>query len=661
MHYKHAFLLTFLIGLGWTGYIFAYQFGPEPAVNGIVSGQTCNQAGCHNSFPINSSSGSVSISGLPAGWVAGQIYPLTVTVQRTGQLVFGFQLSAVVDATNKQAGSFAVANDVQIICGTLTSVQESCSTTGAIQFAEHSFPLSGTGGTGKFTFNWTAPSDSTLGTVRFNVAGNAANGDGQQTGDYIFTNSYKVPVVDLSTHAYTIVDRGGSSVITNGSGTTAQSGYARIQPNAGATTPAGVAIFGYRPSNVLLSETSVPATARVTAATIYAEVSSTSGTTLNTGLAIANPNSSPANINFFYTDATGTRVGTGSLQVLANQQTVGFLNSPPFNVPGTTFQGTFSFTSDQPVGVLALRGLLNERNEFLMSTLPVIDTTQPPNSGTIVIPDFADGSGWTTNILLVNPTASAMSGSVQFVDTGGNPATLTIVGKTPNTSFAYSIPANSSVRLSTDGTSPGPKPAGGSVKVVPSGGGAAPTALVVFSYKPANVTVSEAGVPVAGGTAFRIYVETNLPNVDTGIAVANTSPSAAALTLDLTDLNGSPVATTIISLPAFGQTSQFFSTLFTQLPNPFKGVLRVTTNSSGISIVGVRTHVNERNDFLVTTIPPSNEAAPATSSELLFPDLANGGGYTSQFIVFSGTAGQAASGNLRFVKPDGTAFQLSVN
>jgi hypothetical protein len=54
------------------------------------------------------------------------------------------------------------------------------------------------------------------------------------------------------------------------------------------------------------------------------------------------------------------------------------------------------------------------------------------------------------------------------------------------------------------------------------------------------------------------------------------------------------------------------------------------------------------------------ESAPASNAELLFPHLVNGGGYTTQFILFSGTAGQITSGTLVFVKPDGTALFLSL-
>jgi hypothetical protein len=90
-------------------------------------------------------------------------------------------------------------------------------------------------------------------------------------------------------------------------------------------------------------------------------------------------------------------------------------------------------------------------------------------------------------------------------------------------------------------------------------------------------------------------------------------------------------------------------------------VLRITTTSSGISVVGLRTRINERGDFLITTTPPANETGPATTVPMYFPQVADGGGYTTQFILFSGTAGQITSGILTLVKQDGSSFGITLN
>src|SRR4029078_12982550 len=79
MQIKHTFLFSLVLGLVWTGYLFAYITGPEPGRNGLFAGNTCATSGCHTGNPINSTSGngSVTLASLPsAGWSSGQTSPM---------------------------------------------------------------------------------------------------------------------------------------------------------------------------------------------------------------------------------------------------------------------------------------------------------------------------------------------------------------------------------------------------------------------------------------------------------------------------------------------------------------------------------------------------------------------------------------------------------
>ena len=120
------------------------------------------------------------------------------------------------------------------------------------------------------------------------------------------------------------------------------------------------------------------------------------------------------------------------------------------------------------------------------------------------------------------------------------------------------------------------------------------------------------------------------------------------MTFELTDLNGTPTGLTgSTSVPGNGQIALFLNQIegFESLMLPFRGVLRISTgSSSGVSVVGLRGRYNERTDFLITTTPPSNEADTASTSEFLFPHLVDSGGYTTQFVLFSGT-GSHLGGN----------------
>ena len=144
MQTRKALIVALLLALLRVTDLSAHVLGPDPGVNGIFGlTQTCNQAGCHDSFALNMTNGSVAISGLPSSWVPGQTYALSVTIKGPAtQHIYGFQLSAVTDATNQQAGTLAKGNNaVQVICGpstgTFTGLSFPCGTPGAIQYAEH--------------------------------------------------------------------------------------------------------------------------------------------------------------------------------------------------------------------------------------------------------------------------------------------------------------------------------------------------------------------------------------------------------------------------------------------------------------------------------------------------------------------------------------------
>jgi hypothetical protein len=96
--------------------------------------------------------------------------------------------------------------------------------------------------------------------------------------------------------------------------------------------------------------------------------------------------------------------------------------------------------------------------------------------------------------------------------------------------------------------------------------------------------------------------------------------------------------------------------LFPALDPPFQGVLRVASGTP-VSVAGLRGRTNERGDFLITTTPPSLVSTTVSGSELYFPHIIDGGGYTTQFIVIgSGTGDQL--GTLRFFSQSGQELPL---
>ena len=473
-----------------------------------------------------------------------------------------------------------------------------------------------------------------------------------------------VPVVAGSpqTHgSFSVPDRGGQSTTSNGTEESLRVGYGRIHADSGSSTPSGIAIFQFRDSDgVLVSEASVPAAEPVAEGRIFAEVNGP----VNTGLAIANPNDAPSTVRFYFTDIHGVNFGNGSFELGAHRQTAKFLDQAPFN-GGSSVLGTFTFTASVPVAVVALRGFTNKAGEFLMTTLPVAPLSST-SSDTVYFPHFADGSGWATQVVLVNPTDQTITGTVRFLGRGSDeaeaaPAILTLDDGRTDSDFAYSIAPRSAQRFTTSNPSGGTS--SGSVRAIPEGGNAAPSGLVVFSYAPAGKTLSEAGVPaLPNGSAFRVYAEAfgtrgQMGSISTGLAIANTADTSNTVTLEVTHLDGSlAVAPATLALPPSGQVARFLDEFFS-LPDNFSGVLRVTSTAD-VAIVALRLRINEKGEIKVTTLAPSNEMDPSTSEDRFFAHLADSGGWSTQFILFSGTAGQASSGTLSFVDASGQLLYL---
>lgn len=470
---------------------------------------------------------------------------------------------------------------------------------------------------------------------------------------------------DNSTVRFSIANRGGVSTTSTGSGTSITVGYGRIQPDSDSITPSGIAIFGFTQGNVLVSEAAVPAAPLLQSARFYAEI----GAAVNTGVAIANPNSAPAAISFHFTNAAGANFNSGSTVIPPNGQMAAFLNQTPFWTSGNaTDVRTFTINSNVPVSIVALRGFTNERSEFLLTTLPVT----PVNASVaapLIFPHFADGGGWKTQVILVNQSDDALSGSVQFFGQGSSTAagqapSITING-TVGTSFSYSIPARSSFKLVTAGTDAAVRV--GSVRVASAAGSRTPSGLAVFSFRSGGVTVAEAGVPaLAAGSAFRLYAEASgnagqIGSIQTGFAIANSASSTVTVNFELTTLDGASTGLTgSASVPGNGQVAMFLNQVegLRNLQTPFRGLLRIS--GSGISVVGLRGRYNQRGDFLITTTSPVDEAAAASRAEFGFAHLVDGSGYTTQFILFSGAAGLPSSGTVRFFTQAGQPLPLTL-
>ena len=175
-----------------------------------------------------------------------------------------------------------------------------------------------------------------------------------------------------------------------------------------------------------------------------------------------------------------------------------------------------------------------------------------------------------------------------------------------------------------------------------------------FFYEPGK----SHGYPSLGRLAFvlepdgvRLRWLSERPTEDwTGLAIANPSQAPVNVNFELRRLDGSSTGLSAsVTIPSGGQIARFANELLSGFPPAFQGILRLTATSP-VTVTSLRGRYNERGDFLITTSPPWNEASNSTT-QMLFPHIASGAGYATQFILFAG--GQSATGSLNFFTRDG--------
>jgi hypothetical protein len=442
-----------------------------------------------------------------------------------------------------------------------------------------------------------------------------------------------------STHSF---DLGSSSAdystLTPGvSGMTV--GYGTIQAAAGKTTPSGIAVFSYRPNGVLISETAVPASPLRQNGRIYAESSGA----VRTGIAIANPGDQDAVISFYFTDKNGVDFSAGSTTLPAHEQFASFLDQAPYH--GSAAAQSFTFTSSVPVGAIALRTFLNERGEVLLTTLPVASLSSAAvnifgSDSTTILPHFAAGGGWTTQVLLVNPTDSTLNGTVQI-----------------DATYPYTVPPRSSAKVVSSNWD---QLRTGNIVVTPIPGNPSPVVSTVFSLVTNGITVTETGIATTGiAPGFEIYAESDAARqLQTGIAIANTASSKANIRFQLLASDGQPSGYSgSATIDANGHMAMFLNQIpgLHSLPATFKGVLHISSDTA-ISAIGLRTLYNERGDFLFATTPAIADNASPVTDEFVFPQVVSGSVFTTEFILMN--ASGSSQGTVRLTSQSGTDLPL---
>ncbi|MBZ5534542.1 MAG: DUF11 domain-containing protein [Acidobacteriia bacterium] len=535
---------------------------------------------------------------------------------------------------------------------------------------------SGTEGTGNGSVGFAVlpNSGATSRTARLTIAG------------LLFTLTQTAPGVGNSQINLLLPASGAATASTTGTDGTLHTGYATLDlssnkaihggggPNA-VSAPYGIAVFRVTQNGVVVSEVGVPASPPTTDAQIFVDyrlgVATKSGSEqagtldINTGVAIVNTGSSQANVFFDLNSSNGALLAFGGGVLLPGTHIAKFINQlsdfaagfvlPP-NFPTDIKFGVMEIFSDQPVSVLALRQTTNQRGDSLFTTTPVADLTKPLTAGRLFFPQLADGGGFTTSVILMNPSDATEAGIVQILDNNGAPLGVHRVGDPAgsNSTFTYSIPPFAAFVLSTDGS---PSVINtGSIQVTPGIGTNTPVGQALVTFTQAGILVTESGVsPATPTTHAHIFIDQS-DGHDTGLALA--SPSSVPFQVKVTAFQPDgaiQLGSGVIDLKGNGHDAKFINEIIPTLPAEFVGVLDVSSPVPYVALT-LRALTNARGDFLLTTFPiaDANAAAPAP---IIFPQIADGGGFRTEFILLN-TAGSTVS-TLNLFSDDGAPLSFA--
>jgi len=436
---------------------------------------------------------------------------------------------------------------------------------------------------------------------------------------------------------------GGAATIRSvGRDASLQTGYAVVTVNSG-SAPYATAVFSSAPNGIVASEVGVPVSPPTRSARLFVEyrtgVASGSGAVdVNTGIAAVNTGTDTANINLVLWDLDGsTAIASGVFQLAANAHIAKFINEfgTELELPDD-FASSIGFailevTSDQPLSIMALRMTLNQRNEALFTSMPIADMSESLTTTSLDFPQIADGGGYQTTLVFMNTSDSLEAGVISFMDNDGAPLNVRMSGETTSASQVfYQIPAKGAIRLETDG-SPSEWNVGWA-QLAPMEG-STPVGAGLFGFTINGILATQTGVSSSLPTNHaRIYVDQSSGH-STGIAIVAVDGAPVEVNLHAYQIDGTSPAGSgsgVIPLSGYGHSSAFVSEMIAGLPDDFTGILDIEA-STPFAALTMRALMNERNDFLVATIPTADVTRSAPVP-IIFPQIAAGGGYQTEFI-----------------------------
>lgn len=449
-----------------------------------------------------------------------------------------------------------------------------------------------------------------------------------------FAGDVAAKILNGSDRAWGIVPRSARVWTTPNETPVTAAGYALLRPVPGSGRQLAGAVLSLSNGEDATSDLTVPALRPVRSLWCVAEI----GAPSNVGLALANPGIECANIWLRLFDSEGSPVAGRRLILWPGEHMARFL---PEIFTGTEapFRGTLQVTSDVPLGMLTLRGSTNQKGELVLTTLPARSETDAEIRESLILPQLADGGGYRTECLLVNPADVPLTGRLQFLRADGTAWPLNTNGER-SVEMDYDISPHGLKRFATDGVG---APQAGYCLLVPSAGTPAPAAAAVIRYSRPGLQ-SESGMPfVAASSTGGTYWESSR-GLFTGVAFANPTDRPQRIRIELFVREGRErKLEAAINVPPRGHTAKLLTEMFAGLPETGCGWLRFSSDGEA-AFLSLRIRNTPRGDVLTSSLLlgdlPDGE-------ERVLPQIVDGGGCRTQYILVN-PGGIATEGRLFF-------------
>ena len=589
---------------------------------------------CHSDFGINSGGGSISITatGMPTHeYTPGQTYNMSVTVARSANSLFGVGIEALT-ASNANGGTLNItdATHTQIKSATVSGVSR--------RNVVHTLDGGANPSSMTFNFSWTAPAAGT-GPVTFYFAGVAADGDGNESNDYVYKSNQVFTEATCTTPAQPGSISGGA---TQCSGSAVTYSVATV---SGATSYTWTLPSGWTGSS---TSNSINVTSGSTSGNVTVTANNACGSSTAQTLAVT-ANTTPAQPGTISGGATPCSGSSVTYSVAAVSGATTYTWTLPSGWTGTSTSNSINVTTGSTSGNISVTAN-NSCGNSTARTLAVTASAMPSQPGSISgSTSLCSGTATTYSVATVagattyawtlpsgwTGTSTTNSINVTSSTTSGN---ITV---TANNSCGSSTPSTLAVTagtMSVNSSSTSPACNGGtdgSATVTVSGG----TGPYTYQWSNGNTTASVSGV-AAGSYSVTVTDQTGCVNnlsvsitepsaivADAGANAAVCSGAAATIGGSPTGLGGTGTLAYLWS-PATGLSSATD-------PNP------VATPASATGYTVVVTDANGCSSS--ATVQVDIDATPAPVITMSGDTLYTSGGVTYEWYLNGNLAGSGAS------------------